>query len=120
MGVAILSTRYSPVPRIDSAFSTFRRRVAAITPQSAWRAGFVTTACKNGVPDEMVDTRHRSVTTMRGCVRRGKLETSGPAGKLGFQRRPCRSPRSGPIEYSMRVVTANRPLLPPGRYPELR
>jgi hypothetical protein len=50
------------------------------------RAGFVTTACKNGVPDEeiMVHTRHRSVTVMRGYVRRAKLGTSSPAGKLGL------------------------------------
>jgi len=49
------------------------------------RAGFVTTAYRNGVPDEeiMGHTRHRSLTTKRGYVRRAKLKTSEPAGKLG-------------------------------------
>jgi integrase len=56
-----------------------------ITPHGM-RAGFVTTAYKNGVPDEeiMGHTRHRSLTTMRGYVRRAKLGTSSPAGKLGL------------------------------------
>ena len=50
------------------------------------RAGFVTTAYKNGVPDEqiMAHTRHRSLTTMRSYVRRAKLGTASPAGKLGL------------------------------------
>jgi hypothetical protein len=50
------------------------------------RAGFVTTAYKNGVPDEeiMGHTRHRSLATMRGYVRRAKLNTASPAGKLGL------------------------------------
>jgi len=50
------------------------------------RAGFVTTAYKNGVPDEeiMGHTRHRSLSTMRSYVRRAKLKTSEPAGKLGL------------------------------------
>jgi integrase len=50
------------------------------------RAGFVTTAYRNGVPDEeiMGHTRHRSLTTMRSYVRRAKLGTSSPAGKLGL------------------------------------
>ncbi len=50
------------------------------------RAGFVTTAYRNCVPDEEIlgHTRHRSLTTMRGYVRRGKLSTSSPAGKLGL------------------------------------
>jgi integrase len=50
------------------------------------RAGFVTTAYRNGVPDEeiMGHTRHRSVTTMRSYVRRAKLSRESPAGKLGL------------------------------------
>ena len=50
------------------------------------RAGFVTTAYRNGVPDEeiMGHTRHRSLTTMRSYVRRSKLKASEPAGKLGL------------------------------------
>ena len=50
------------------------------------RAGFVTTAYRNGVPDEeiMGHTRHRSLTTMRSYVRRAKLSTNSPAGKLGL------------------------------------
>jgi hypothetical protein len=50
------------------------------------RAGFVTTAYKNGVPDEeiMGHTRHRSLTTMRSYVRRAKLGSQSPAGKLGL------------------------------------
>jgi integrase len=50
------------------------------------RAGFVTTAYRNGVPDEeiMGHTRHRSLATMRSYVRRAKLSTTSPAGKLGL------------------------------------
>jgi integrase len=50
------------------------------------RAGFVTTAYRNGVPDEeiMGHTRHRSLTTMRSYVRRAKLSKDSPAGKLGL------------------------------------
>ncbi|MFP1132862.1 site-specific integrase [Asticcacaulis sp. W401b] len=50
------------------------------------RAGFVTTAYRNGVPDEeiMGHTRHRSLSTMRSYVRRSKLKTSEPTGKLGL------------------------------------
>jgi len=50
------------------------------------RAGFVTTAYRNGVPDEeiMGHTRHRSLTTMRSYVRRAKLSDKSPAGKLGL------------------------------------
>ncbi len=50
------------------------------------RAGFVTTAYRNGVPDEeiMGHTRHRSLTTMRSYVRRAKLSQRSPAGKLGL------------------------------------
>jgi integrase len=56
-----------------------------VTPHGM-RAGFVTTAYKNGVPDEeiMGHTRHRSLTTMRGYVRRAKLDTKSPAGKVGL------------------------------------
>ena len=50
------------------------------------RAGFVTTAYQNGVSDEeiMGHTRHRSLTTMRSYVRRAKLSSKTPAGKLGL------------------------------------
>jgi integrase len=50
------------------------------------RAGFVTTAYRNGVPDEeiMGHTRHRSLTTMRSYVRRAKLSKTAPTGKLGL------------------------------------
>jgi len=50
------------------------------------RAGFVTTAYRNGVSDEeiMGHTRHRSLATMRSYVRRSKLKASEPAGKLGL------------------------------------
>ena len=49
------------------------------------RAGFVTTAYRNGVPDEeiMGHTRHRSLTTMRSYARRAKLSKTAPTGKLG-------------------------------------
>jgi len=50
------------------------------------RAGFVTTAYRNGVPDEeiMGHTRHRSLTTMRSYIRRAKFSGISPAGKLGL------------------------------------
>ena len=56
-----------------------------VTPHGL-RAGFVTTACRNGGPDEeiMGHTRHRSLTTMRSYVRRAKLGQTSPAGKLGL------------------------------------
>ena len=58
-------------------------RLEPVTPHGM-RAGFVTTAYRNGVPDEeiMGHTRHRSLTTMRSYVRRAKLGTSSPSGKL--------------------------------------
>ena len=48
-----------------------------LSPHSM-RAGFVTTACRNGVPDEeiMGNIRYRSLTTMRGFVPRVKLSGS--------------------------------------------
>ena len=51
------------------------------------RAGFVTTAYRNGVSDEeiMGHTRHRSLTNMRSYVRRAKLSGTAPAGKLGLE-----------------------------------
>jgi hypothetical protein len=51
------------------------------------RAGRVTTADRNGVPDEAVmgHTRYRSLTTMRSYIRRTKLSRESPAGKLGLQ-----------------------------------
>ena len=50
------------------------------------RAGFVTTAYRNGVPDEeiMEHTRHRSLATMRTYVRRAKLGGTSPSGKVGL------------------------------------
>jgi integrase len=56
-----------------------------LSPHSM-RAGFVTTAYRNGVPDEeiMGHTRHRSLTTMRSYVRRAKLDRASPAGKIGL------------------------------------
>ena len=56
-----------------------------ITPHGL-RAGFVTTAYRNGVPDEeiMGHTRHRDLRTMRSYVRRAKLGKASPAGKLGL------------------------------------
>ncbi len=70
-----------------------RAKVAGIS--STWdepvsphglRAGFVTTAYRNGVPDEeiMGHTRHRSLATMRGYVRRAKLGGASPSGKVGL------------------------------------
>jgi integrase len=54
--------------------------------QHGLRAGLATTAYRNGVPDEeiMGHTRHRSLTTLRSYVRRGKLGQASPAGKLGL------------------------------------
>ena len=50
------------------------------------RAGFVTTAYRNGAPDEeiMGHRRHRNLTTMRSHVRRAKISDKSPAGKLGL------------------------------------
>ena len=50
------------------------------------RAGFVTAAYRNGVPDEeiMGHSRHRSLTSMRTYVRRAKLGSAGPSGKVGL------------------------------------
>jgi integrase len=56
-----------------------------LSPHSL-RAGFVTTAYANQVPDEeiMDQTRHKSLTTMRGYVRRAKLRGGGASGKVGL------------------------------------
>jgi integrase len=50
------------------------------------RAGFVTTAYRNGVLDEeiMGHTRHRSLETMRSYVRRSKLNGKSPSSKVGL------------------------------------
>ena len=50
------------------------------------RAGFVTAAYRNGVPDEeiMGHSRHRSLTSMRTYVRRAKLGGVSPSGKVGL------------------------------------
>lgn len=60
-------------------------RLESISPHGM-RAGFVTTAYRNSVPDEeiMGHTRHRSLTTMRSYVRRSKLSKKSPAGKVGL------------------------------------
>ena len=79
----------------DAVRQILRRRAAAagiqgnvlepVTPHGM-RAGFITTAYRNGVPDEeiMGHSRHRSLTTMRSYVRRAKLGTKSPSGKLGL------------------------------------
>lgn len=56
-----------------------------LSPHSL-RAGFVTSAYANHVPDEeiMDQTRHKSLTTMRGYVRRAKLRGGGASGKVGL------------------------------------
>ena len=50
------------------------------------RAGFVTAAYRNGVPDERImdHSRHRSLTSMRAYVRRAKLAGASPSGKVGL------------------------------------
>ena len=50
------------------------------------RAGFVTAAYRNGVPDEeiMGHSRHRSLTSMRTYVRRARLGGASPSGKVGL------------------------------------
>ena len=50
------------------------------------RAGFVTAAYRSGVPDEeiMGHTRHRSLTSMQTYVRRAKLGSASPSGKVGL------------------------------------
>jgi integrase len=60
-------------------------RLEPISPHGL-RAGFVTTAYRNGVPDEeiMGHSRHRSLTVMRSYVRRSKLSQASPAAKLGL------------------------------------
>jgi len=60
-------------------------RLEPISPHGL-RAGFVTTAYSRGVPDEeiMDHTRHKSLATMRGYVRRSKLGRKSPAGKIGL------------------------------------
>jgi integrase len=90
-GGAVESARLSP----DGVRQILLKRAAAaglkgtlaepVSPHGL-RAGFVTTAYRNGVPDEeiMGHTRHRSLTTMRSYVRRAKLSQASPAGKLGL------------------------------------
>ena len=50
------------------------------------RAGFITSAYRNNLPDEeiMEHSRHRSLTVMRSYVRRSKLSQASPAGKVGL------------------------------------
>jgi integrase len=56
-----------------------------LSPHSL-RAGFVTSAYAAQVPDEeiMDQTRHKSLATMRGYVRRAKLKGGGASGKVGL------------------------------------
>lgn len=56
-----------------------------LSPHSL-RAGFVTSAYVNDASDEeiMHQTRHKSLTTMRGYVRRAKLRAGGASGKVGL------------------------------------
>jgi hypothetical protein len=57
------------------------------TDHAARYAGvLITVSYRNGVPDEeiMGHTRHRSLPTMRGCIRCGKLGKAGPAGEPGL------------------------------------
>jgi integrase len=90
-GAAVESARLSP----DAVRQILSKRADQAGLKSTWnepisphglRAGFVTTAYRNGVPDEeiMGHTRHRSLTTMRSYVRRAKLSQTSPAGKLGL------------------------------------
>jgi integrase len=60
-------------------------RMEPISPHGL-RAGFVTAAYRNNVPDEeiMGHSRHRSLTVMRSYVRRAKLSNASPAGKVGL------------------------------------
>ena len=60
-------------------------RLEPISPHGL-RAGFVTAAYRNNVPDEeiMGHSRHRSLTVMRSYVRRAKLSSASPAGKVGL------------------------------------
>jgi hypothetical protein len=69
----------------DGRFEETGNGIEPVSPHGL-RAGFVTTAYRNGVPDEeiMGHTRHRSLTTMRGYVRRAKLSHASPAGKVGL------------------------------------
>ena len=79
----------------DAVRQVLLKRAALAGVRGAWdepvsphglRAGFVTTAYRNGVPDEeiMGHTRHRSLTTMRGYVRRARLGGASPSGKVGL------------------------------------
>ena len=64
-----------------------RERHAHGAGDAPWHAGgFRHTAYANGVSDEeiMGHTRYKSLTTMRGYVRRPKLGKSSPSGKLGL------------------------------------
>jgi len=90
-GEKLGASRLSP----DAVRQILLKRAAQAGLKGTWaepvsphglRAGFVTTAYRNGVPDEeiMGHTRHRSLTTMRSYVRRAKLSQGSPAGKLGL------------------------------------
>jgi hypothetical protein len=84
-----------------------------ITPHGL-RAGFVTTAYRNGVPDEeiMGHTRHRSLTTMRSYVRRAKLSGSSTGWKgravtgVGSVPYQCGAPDLNQINGLLRRSTA--------------
>ena len=63
-----------------------------VTQKTAWfmlqrlRSGFITEAYKAGISDEeiMGHTRHRSPTSMRGYVRRERLNGESPAALVGL------------------------------------
>jgi integrase len=90
-GSAVETPRLSPdavrpILLKRTAKAGLRGTLAEPVTSHSLRAGFVTTAYRNGVPDEeiMGHTRHRSLTTMRSYVRRAKLSQVSPAGKLGL------------------------------------
>jgi integrase len=74
-----------PILRKRAAKADLKGTLAEPVSPHGLRAGFVTTAYRNGVPDEeiMGDSRHRSLTTMRSYVRRATLSTASPAANSG-------------------------------------
>jgi integrase len=67
-----------------AAMAGIRETLLEPVTRHGMRAGFVTTAYRNGVADEeiMGHTRHRSLTTMRSYTRRTKLGSASPSGNL--------------------------------------
>ncbi|MDO9713912.1 site-specific integrase [Paracraurococcus lichenis] len=60
-------------------------RLEPVSPYGL-RAGFITEAYRQGLGDEeiMAHSRHRHLGSMRRYVRRAKLVTGSPAGKIGL------------------------------------